>query len=109
LALTAVPFSKDTVFDASDVHELVSMLDEGAYAVPARSQLSIGLNSASKSIVRPSKVRGMLAMRACRSSIMIGTPLGKSRMKKILNNLATLEAPWNCPHGRPTMRHGCRL
>ena len=66
LALTAVPFSKDTVFDASDVHELVSMLDEGAYAVPARSQLSIGLNSASKSIVRPSKVRGMLAMRACR-------------------------------------------
>ena len=109
LALTAVPFSKDTVFDASDVHELVSMLDEGEYAIPARSQLSVGLNSTSKTVVRPSKVRNMLAMRACRSSIMIGTPLTKHRMKKILANLSTLEAPWNCPHGRPTMRHGCRL
>ena len=109
LALTAVPFSKDTVFDASDVHELVSMLDEGEYAIPARSQLSVGLNSTSKTVVRPSKVRNMLAMRACRSSIMIGTPLTKRRMKKILANLSTLEAPWNCPHGRPTMRHGCRL
>ena len=109
LALAAVPFSKDTVFDASDVHELVAMLDEGEYAVPVRSQLSVGLNSASKTIVRPSKVRNMLAMRACRSSIMIGTPLTRARMKKILQNLTTLEAPWNCPHGRPTMRHGCRL
>jgi len=117
LALAAVPFSKDTVFDASDVHELVAMLDEGEYAVPVRSQLSIGLlkNSAAdaggstKTVLRPSKVRNMLAMRACRSSIMIGAPLSRRRMKKILQNLSALERPWNCPHGRPTMRHGCRL
>jgi len=117
LALAAVPFSKDTVFDASDVHELVAMLDEGEYAVPVRSQLSVGLkNSAAaaasgstKTVLRPSKVRNMLAMRACRSSIMIGAPLSRRRMKKILQNLSTLERPWNCPHGRPTMRHGCRL
>ena len=117
LALAAVPFSKDTVFDASDVHELVAMLDEGEYAVPVRSQLSVGLlkNSAAdaggstKTVLRPSKVRNMLAMRACRSSIMIGAPLSRRRMKKILQNLSALERPWNCPHGRPTMRHGCRL
>jgi DNA mismatch repair protein PMS2 len=47
----------------------------------------------------------MLAMRACRSSIMIGKALDHRRMKKVLGNLATLKAPWNCPHGRPTMRH----
>ena len=55
--------------------------------------------------IRPTKVRAMFASRACRSSIMIGQTLDKRRMYKILDNLATLEAPWNCPHGRPTMRH----
>lgn len=31
------------------------------------------------------------------------TPL--PQMEKILANLAELRSPWNCPHGRPTMRH----
>jgi len=22
----------------------------------------------------------------------------------VVSNLATLESPWNCPHGRPTLR-----
>ena len=26
-------------------------------------------------------------------------------MKAVVRNLANLEQPWNCPHGRPTMRH----
>ena len=47
----------------------------------------------------------MLAMRACRSSIMIGAALDARRARGLLRNLATLKAPWNCPHGRPTMRH----
>ena len=47
----------------------------------------------------------MLASRACRSSIMIGRALDAPVMKRILARLAELEAPWNCPHGRPTMRH----
>lgn len=24
---------------------------------------------------------------------------------QIVEHLADLESPWNCPHGRPTMRH----
>ena len=24
-------------------------------------------------------------------------------MKKLLDNVATLHSPWNCPHGRPTL------
>lgn len=47
----------------------------------------------------------MLASRACRSSVMIGDPLRKNEMQKIVEHLADLESPWNCPHGRPTMRH----
>jgi len=46
----------------------------------------------------------MLAMRACRSSIMVGTALDYKSMKKVVENLSELESPWNCPHGRPTLR-----
>jgi DNA mismatch repair ATPase MutL len=65
--------------------------------------------AAAAHIPRPSKVRAMLAMRACRSSIMIGTALTHARMRQIVSRLAGLDAPWNCPHGRPTMRHVCVL
>lgn len=51
------------------------------------------------------RVRSMLAMRACRSSIMIGKTLDMRTMRRILDHLAELDSPWNCPHGRPTMRH----
>ena len=132
LALRSVPFSKGTTFGVADVHELIGMLDDGAYAAPARTQLSLGLSRrggggdrtdtgasgetedaseatdvlrSAPDVLRPSRVRAMLAMRACRSSIMIGTALDARRARRILKNLATLKAPWNCPHGRPTMRH----
>ena len=135
LALQSVPFSKGTTFGVADVHELIGMLDDGAYAAPARTQLSVGLGSrrapatigktddadadddaddeattidgprTAPDVLRPSRVRAMLAMRACRSSVMIGAALDPRRSRRILRNLATLKAPWNCPHGRPTMRH----
>ncbi|KAF5842570.1 hypothetical protein DUNSADRAFT_6420 [Dunaliella salina] len=60
-------------------------------------------------VIRPARVRAVLASRACRYSIMIGTPLDHRRMRKILDNLAGMVSPWNCPHGRPTMRHVCVL
>ena len=55
--------------------------------------------------VRPSKVRTMLASRACRSAIMIGDALNKAQMQRVLARMSELHAPWNCIHGRPTMRH----
>eukprot|EP01038_Epipyxis_sp_PR26KG_P005053 gene5053-7054_t len=36
---------------------------------------------------------------------MIGTTLKQPEMISIVNNLSGLEQPWNCPHGRPTLRH----
>ena len=62
-----------------------------------------------RSRLRPSKIRAMLAMRACRSSIMVGTVLTYQQMRMIVSRLAELDGPWNCPHGRPTLRHVCSL
>ena len=108
LKLDAVPFIKNVTFDKSDVHELVALLDASVGALPARSQLPIGLASvraAPARVLRPSKLRAALASRACRCSVMIGTALPLPRARAIVRALASLTFPWNCPHGRPTMRH----
>ena len=36
---------------------------------------------------------------------MIGTALEPAKMKSLIAQLARLDQPWNCPHGRPTLRH----
>ncbi|QRG38455.1 hypothetical protein FDK38_002865 [Candidozyma auris] len=89
--LVALPVSKNVVFDESDLHELVQRLHETG---PSQG-----------SIVRCKKVDSMIASRACRSSIMVGQTLNKGTMNTVVSHLAELERPWNCPHGRPTMRH----
>jgi DNA mismatch repair protein PMS2 len=142
--LTAVPFSKDTVFGIQDVQELLHLIISGNPATFQMSSQSVSssndLSAQPTKVVRPSRytsciltmpsllvsedvlgvqmsvhwlskpqcgcrVRAMLAMRACRSSVMIGKALTVSQMQTILSRLSTLESPWNCPHGRPTLRH----
>lgn len=94
--LTALPLSRETTFTLSDLEELISLLGDdpsgGAGPVP-----------------RPSKVRKMFAMRACRSSVMIGKALSRRQMEGLVRHMGELDKPWNCPHGRPTMRHLCGL
>lgn len=85
--LCAVPVSRDTVFDESDLAELIHRINDG-HDNP-----------------RTSKARAMFAMRACRRSVMIGTALAKPKMEQLVRNMGTIDQPWNCPHGRPTMRH----
>lgn len=51
------------------------------------------------------KVVAMYASRACRSAVMIGTALHPRDMQRIVARLEHVEQPWNCPHGRPTLRH----
>jgi DNA mismatch repair protein PMS2 len=87
--LISLPLSRDTAFSLTDLEELIALL---ADAPPG-------------SIPRPSKVRKMFAMRACRSSIMIGRTLTHKQMGNVVKHLGELDKPWNCPHGRPTMRH----
>lgn len=89
----SLPTSRETTFSLNDLAELIALLaDHPPGSVP-----------------RPSKVRKMFAMRACRSSIMIGKTLTHKQMGKVVRHLGELDKPWNCPHGRPTMRHLCGL
>lgn len=93
--LLALPLSRETTFNLTDLEELIALMGDES--------------SQSRTIPRPSKVRKMFAMRACRSSIMIGRPLTPRQMYSLVNHMGELDKPWNCPHGRPTMRHLCRL
>uniref|UniRef100_A0A146KSI0 Mismatch repair endonuclease PMS2 n=1 Tax=Lygus hesperus TaxID=30085 RepID=A0A146KSI0_LYGHE len=88
--MTAVPLSGHRVFGREDVDELLFMLQDAC----------------DKDMTcRPSGVRAMFASRACRKSVMVGTALDFKEMKRLVSQMGTIEHPWNCPHGRPTMRH----
>lgn len=89
LHLVAQPVSKGTVFDTKDLEELIHLMHDRPVGT----------------MVRCSKARAMFAMRACRKSVMIGKALNANRMTSIVQHMSTMDQPWNCPHGRPTMRH----
>lgn len=88
LRLAAKPISHNWEFGKEDIDELLFMLQDSP-----------------NTMCRPSRVRAMFASRACRKSVMIGTALSKSTMRQLVNHMGEIEQPWNCPHGRPTMRH----
>ncbi|KAH0579376.1 hypothetical protein H2248_003513 [Termitomyces sp. 'cryptogamus'] len=89
LRLIAQPVSKSTTFDMKDLEELIHLMRDRPTG----------------QMVRCSKARAMFAMRACRKSVMVGMPLNKHQMSTVVNHMGTMDQPWNCPHGRPTMRH----
>ena len=105
--LLSLPMSREVVFDMADLEELIALLAESPSRLTATGEYA--LNNPSKtdinSIPRPSKVRRMFAMRACRSSVMIGKSLSNAQMEKLVRHMGEIDKPWNCPHGRPTMRH----
>ncbi|XP_059105102.1 mismatch repair endonuclease PMS2 isoform X3 [Peromyscus eremicus] len=90
--LISLPTSKNWTFGPQDIDELIFMLSD-----------SPGV------MCRPSRVRQMFASRACRKSVMIGTALNTKEMKKLITHMGEMDHPWNCPHGRPTMRHIANL
>lgn len=92
--LTSLPMSKEVTFTPIDLEELLSLLLDNPFS-----------SAGSQFIPRPSKVRKVLASRACRSSIMIGKTLRNSQMEKVVKHMGEMDKPWSCPHGRPTMRH----
>ena len=36
---------------------------------------------------------------------MIGKTLRSTQMESIVRHMGSMDKPWSCPHGRPTMRH----
>ncbi|XP_065367172.1 mismatch repair endonuclease PMS2 [Calliphora vicina] len=89
IRLLGKPFSKNWEFGKEDIDELIFMLQDAPEGT----------------MCRPSRIRAMFASRACRKSVMIGKSLKKSTMKLLVKHMGEIEQPWNCPHGRPTMRH----
>ena len=95
--LVSLPMSREVTFDITDLAELIALLAENPYP------------SSSENVPRPTKVRRMFAMRACRSSVMVGKTLTLKQMGALVRKMGEIDKPWNCPHGRPTMRHVCGL
>ncbi|KAI6660844.1 Mismatch repair endonuclease PMS2 [Oopsacas minuta] len=88
LKLRTLPMSKGWIFGEDEIEEMALLLQDRPGV-----------------LCRPSKIRSMFASRACRSAVMIGTALSLKEMERIVRNMAQMEQPWQCPHGRPTMRH----
>ncbi|KAJ3118646.1 Mismatch repair endonuclease pms2 [Phlyctochytrium bullatum] len=88
IKLVAIPQSSTITFGVADFEDLLH-------------KISLGADDS----VRCTRVLKMLASKACRKAVMIGDPLDSGQMKRIVANMAEMNQPWNCPHGRPTMRH----
>lgn len=88
VVLRAMPVSKETTFDFTDLEQLLHLLSDAA---PGQ-------------VVRCTKARAMFAMRACRKSVMIGKSLTKAQMVTVSVGLAEL-MPVTAEHGyyRPAM------
>ncbi|CAE7948610.1 PMS1 [Symbiodinium sp. KB8] len=113
LRATALPSCQGLVFNDKDIHDLLYKLEEAEVSENVTQSDKTGLLDLSghralwsaTAAPRPQKVWMLLASRACRYATMIGKALRIPEMERILRNLGTLQQPWNCPHGRPTMRH----
>ncbi|XP_077172735.1 mismatch repair endonuclease PMS2 isoform X2 [Paroedura picta] len=77
--LISLPTSKNWTFGPPDIEELIFMLSDCPGVM-----------------CRPSR-------------IMVGTALNRKEMKKLVTHMGEIEHPWNCPHGRPTIRHIANL
>ena len=103
IQLTCVPMSaySNKLLNLKDIDELIFILTES-------DQGSISMSSSEQTNVtelKSSSLRAFYASKACRKSIMIGTALNHAEMKRVVNHLSEIEKPYNCPHGRPTLRH----
>ena len=87
--LKSCVLSHTKTFGVEEIYEVMALLKD----------------SPEKAIGQLSRMRSLIASKACRKSIMIGTALEKPAMQDVVSRLAKLEKPWRCPHGRPTMRH----
>lgn len=51
----------------------------------------------------PESIRIKIATASCKAAVKGNTRLSKAEVEALLDELLSLENPYNCPHGRPTM------
>lgn len=105
IKLVSLPQSLDLQFDESDFLDLLTALrnydqdcqDAGGEQLLDRDDLIAQL--------RPRKIHGILALKACKNAVFIGEVMSKRMMRELVDYLRPLRRPWICAHGRPTMRY----
>lgn len=51
----------------------------------------------------PESIRTRIATMACKAAVKGNTRISRGEMKELIDELLTLDNPYNCPHGRPTI------
>lgn len=105
LFLLAVPVVLKSKLSENDFYALLEDLSDISEGVHSFSQTTPPEDMDKFDVAKLPKLRAQFAMRACRGAIMVGTALKKQKQTEIIENLSKLRKPFNCPHGRPTMRH----
>ena len=113
LHITTLPFTMNVQFDENDIHEFASLIESVEFMGGVNTDspgeipnLVIKNSDISKvSALKLPRLVCLLASRACRTSVMVGTSLSFTEMKMIVSNMSSIDQPWNCPHGRPTLRY----
>ncbi|KYO01395.1 putative DNA mismatch repair protein PMS1 [Plasmodium gaboni] len=112
--LLSLPVFNGKILEVVDFMSLLHHLTEHPVASYNESALSakstLDLNNKTDTwfnynFPRPQKVWRILASKACRNAIMVGKSLNIYEMIKIKKKLSFLKNPWNCPHGRPTIKY----
>ena len=99
--ITSFPSIYSYKFKYEDFVNIVRKLQEKNYKI---IEGEFKNNDLVKKLFLSDSVLKYIATKACRMSIMIGVSLDKSRMEQVLSDMSKILSPWNCPHGRPTMR-----
>jgi DNA mismatch repair protein PMS2 len=77
IKLISRPYSKNWEFGKEDIEEMIFLLQDSPHVM-----------------CRPTRIRTMLASRACRKSVMIGDSLDHKQMKRLITNMGEIDHPW---------------
>ena len=99
IKIKSLPESNDNIYEASDFLNLVTAVrnydhQKDPSSNPTHQQLF--------EYLMPKKIQAVVALKACRSAIMIGDVLTRGKMREHVDRMKSLREPWFCAHGRPT-------
>jgi DNA mismatch repair protein PMS2 len=77
IELTAVPSLLHATFGLDDILDVIYQLQDSPYAE-----------------IKSKRVRSILASKACRYSIMVGECMDQFGMRRLLDNMGTIDQPW---------------
>ena len=99
--LTSFPSIYSYKFKYEDFVNIVRKLQDKNFKIVENK---LNKDDMIKKLFLSDSVLKYIATKACRMSVMVGEALDIKRMRQILEDMSLILSPWNCPHGRPTMR-----